>query len=203
MNEALVLPERLDLPPREDSLLAALLFFAKHHGQSVSAESLVAGLPLVNNQLTPELFIRAAARVGLTAKLTERALTAVSGLVLPAVIQLKDNRSAVLLAVNNPQQKARLHIPEAEGDIEIGLDELDLNYTGKLFLLTQSHRFDERPPELLTVRSRSWFWGTLLRSWRIYRDVLLASLLINLFAVVSPLYVMNVYDRVVPKFLEI
>ncbi|HIN68608.1 MAG TPA: hypothetical protein EYM93_04990, partial [Methylococcales bacterium] len=93
MIEALVLPERLDLPTGEDSLLAALLFFAKHHGQSVSAESLVAGLPLVNNQLTPELFIRAAARVGLTAKLTERSLTAVSGLVLPAVIQLKDNRS--------------------------------------------------------------------------------------------------------------
>ena len=199
MTEALVLPERLDFPTAEDSLLAALLFFAKHHGQSVSAESLVAGLPLVNNQLTPELFIRAAARVGLTAKLTQRPLTSVSGLVLPAVIQLKDNRSVVLLAIDHAQQKATLHIPEAEGDIEIDLDELALNYTGKLFLLTQSHRFDERTPELLTVRSRSWFWGTLLRSWRIYRDVLLASLLINLFAVVSPLYVMNVYDRVVPN----
>ena len=45
-----MLPERLDLPIAEDSLLAALLFFAKHHGQSVSAESLVAGLPMVNNQ---------------------------------------------------------------------------------------------------------------------------------------------------------
>ena len=44
-----------------------------------------------------------------------------------------------------------------------------------------------------------WFWGVVKQAWPIYAEVLLASLLINIFALVTPLYTMNVYDRVVPN----
>ncbi|MRI35080.1 type I secretion system permease/ATPase [Endozoicomonas sp. OPT23] len=44
-----------------------------------------------------------------------------------------------------------------------------------------------------------WFWQAVSPYRHVYRDVWLASLLINLFAFVSPLFVMNVYDRVVPN----
>src|SRR5690606_18831334 len=48
-------------------------------------------------------------------------------------------------------------------------------------------------------RNAHWFWGVIAEHKYLYRDVLLSALLINFFALVSPLFVMNVYDRVVPN----
>ena len=41
--------------------------------------------------------------------------------------------------------------------------------------------------------------GVIAEAWPIYTEVALAALMINLFALASPLFVMNVYDRVVPN----
>jgi ATP-binding cassette subfamily C protein LapB len=45
----------------------------------------------------------------------------------------------------------------------------------------------------------SWLVKEFVRLGPLYRDVLLATVLLNLFVIVSPLFVMNVYDRVVPN----
>ncbi len=44
-----------------------------------------------------------------------------------------------------------------------------------------------------------WFWGPVLASKKIYVQVICASVLINIFALASSLYIMTVYDRVVPN----
>jgi len=44
-----------------------------------------------------------------------------------------------------------------------------------------------------------WFWGTALKNKGIYLQVALASLLINVFALMSAFFIMTVYDRVLPN----
>src|SRR3546814_5779824 len=51
-------------------------------------------------------------------------------------------------------------------------------------------------------RSRSWFRDTLNLSRWLYSDAIAASLLINIIAMAAPLFVMNVYYRVVPNQAE-
>lgn len=184
----------------DDPLLDCLVLLTQHHHRPISAEALRAGLPLVQNRLTPELFVRAAARGGLSARLVKRPLRRISPLTLPAVLLLEDNQACLLLALDNHNGKVQVVQPESgTGVAEVALAELEPLYTGYVIFVRPEYRFDARAPELLGIRSRHWFWGTLARSWRIYRDVLVASFLINLFALASPLFIMNVYDRVVPN----
>lgn len=44
-----------------------------------------------------------------------------------------------------------------------------------------------------------WFWKYILKSRKVYYQVITASVLINIFALVSSLYIMTVYDRVIPN----
>ena len=44
-----------------------------------------------------------------------------------------------------------------------------------------------------------WFFGPVFASKAIYFQVMWASVLINIFALASSVYIMTVYDRVVPN----
>jgi len=79
------------------------------------------------------------------------------------------------------------------------LDQLRQECNGHVFYLRPMQEFDARTPKIYQAAGEHWFWGVLKSSWHLYRDVLLASFFINLFVLAQPLFVMNVYDRVVPN----
>ncbi len=49
------------------------------------------------------------------------------------------------------------------------------------------------------MKQNSWFWDILSRYLPLYRNVFIASIIVNLLSLAMPLFVMNVYDRVVPN----
>ena len=183
----------------DDPLLGCLLALATAFGRPASEDALTAGLPLVDHRLTPQLLLRAAARVGLSAKLVKRPLAAISDLVLPAILLLEGGQACVLVR-KDAARTAQVILPESgTGEREIELEDLLQAYTGYTIFARPAHRFDERVADSAIPRPRHWFWDVVVQRWRIYGEVLVASLLINLFALVMPLFAMNVYDRVVPN----
>jgi len=183
----------------DDPLLGCLSFLAKFHSKSFSEEALKAGLPLVDHRLTPELFVRAAERAGFAAKVIRRPISKINTLVLPAVLLLKDQQACVLLKITSDGH-AQIMQPEAGAStLEIPLEELEDEYTGNAIFIRPSYRFSERSEEMIKTTPQHWFWSVLWRSWPAYGEVILASLLINIFALALPLFSMNIYDRVVPN----
>lgn len=188
--------------PKEfhDPLLACLLLITKLENTPCSETSLIAGLPLVDEKLTPELFVRAAERAGLDAKVKEKKLTDIPDIVFPVTLLLKRSRAVILLCYDVAQGKATIVESKTGTEKTVSLDALSLAYSGYVIYTRAAYHLDQSIAESqVDTNQKHWFWSVMKSSWRIYRDVLLASLFINLFAVANPLFVMNVYDRVVPN----
>ncbi|MEI8593803.1 type I secretion system permease/ATPase [Photobacterium sp. Hal280] len=183
-----------------DPLLLALICVSRHYGVANTPDALIADLPLPDGQLTPFLLPRAAEKAGLDAKEEKMALEKLPPMLLPAILLLKGNNACVAVSIDHEKQQVAVISPQFESKERwIAFSELNDSYTGHLFLLKKRFRYDERSPELLKPTQGHWFWGTLWLSRNIYRDVFIASILINLFAIATPLFTRLVYDKIVPN----
>ena len=184
----------------KDPLLNSLIYVSRYYGLANSPEALINGLPLSDGKLTPFLLPRAAERAGLVAKENRAELDQISSLILPAILLLKGGDSCVLNSINVEKKEAEITTLESGMvPISIPLEDLLEQYTGRYFLVKKQFRYDERSPEVLKTKEGHWFWSTLWQSKRIYRDVLIASILINIFAIAAPMFTRLVYDKVVPN----
>ena len=86
-----------------------------------------------------------------------------------------------------------------EGVQPVPLQMLADEYTGYAIFATREARLDQRADRIRLLKGKRWFWDVLLYYMPIYRHVAFASVVINLIGVISPLFVMNVYDRVIPN----
>ncbi|WP_425279414.1 type I secretion system permease/ATPase [Achromobacter insolitus] len=182
----------------DDPLLDCLVEITRLHGVTATAQALSAGLPLEEHRLTPALLPRAAARAQLSARVVRRTLEGISQDLLPAILLLHGERACLLLKKDGDTYI--VSHPELGGSsMEMSAAELSAQYTGLVCFVRPQFRFDARAPEVAKVRERHWFWAAIMENRRLYRDALIAALLINLFAMAMPLFTMNVYDRVVPN----
>ncbi|MGC9403752.1 type I secretion system permease/ATPase [Vibrio genomosp. F10] len=184
----------------QDPLLNSLIYVSRYYGLANSPEALINGLPLSEGKLTPFLFPRSAERAGLVAKENQAQLKDIPTLILPVVLLLKDGDACVLNSINLEKEEAEIVTGESGlVPISISLADLEPQFTGRYFLVKKQFRYDERSPEILKTRDGHWFWGTIWQSKKIYRDVFIASILINIFAIAAPMFTRLVYDKVVPN----
>ncbi|MDD5330666.1 MAG: type I secretion system permease/ATPase [Sulfuricella sp.] len=184
-----------------DPLLDCLVELTRIHGRPSTRAALSSGLPLTGKGLTPSLFPRAAARAGFSTKVVRRPLQKIERVLLPVILILDGDEACLLLEREDEGKRARVLFPEAgQGSVSLSLDELSARYSGIAIFSRPHFRFDQRTPQTADVPQRHWFWGAFFEQLPVYRDILAAALLINLFALAMPLFTMNVYDRVVPNF---
>jgi len=192
-----------------DPLLECLVIFARINNRPVSVESLISGLPVEPGANGPELFSidkpkglfsRVAARAGFASRLIRRDLKNLSRLLLPCILVLRNGKACILESLDRKNRRAKVIFPEiGEGEEWLDFADLEKEYLGYAFLLKQELKSEAQNREPLALDSSHWFWGTLRKSREIFWSVALSSILINLFVLATPLFTMNVYDKVVPN----
>ncbi|OPA79814.1 type I secretion system permease/ATPase [Campylobacter pinnipediorum] len=194
---------------KKDELLECLVIFTKLHNNPYSTDALTIGLPVEDGEEvelfslsgSKSLFSRAAMRAGFASTLVKKQLEDISPLVLPCILMLRGKRACILQSISSDKTTANIIVPDiANGVSTIELEKLKNEYLGYAYYLKKEFSPDESSSShLLENTKEHWFWGTLKKSKKIYFDVIIATFIINLFVLASPLFTMNVYDRVVPN----
>ncbi|WP_380058722.1 type I secretion system permease/ATPase [Falsihalocynthiibacter sp. SS001] len=181
-----------------DPLVAAMSACAKLFGREIQPETLTAGVALPGDGLfTPQIALGVAENVGFRAHLTRRRLADLPEAVLPCILFLTDRQACVLVRLG--KDECQIIWPARSDDpITVSTEELRKSYVGHALLLRQpvSETTAAQPAE---TTLRHWYWSIARKFWPDYAQVILASIVINLLALASPIFTMNVYDRVFPN----
>jgi len=116
-------------------------------------------------------------------------------------VLLEGNQVGLLINSVGSDSESYLIGPDA-GLHSVKLEKLKQQYLGYAFTLVQVQA-DQEVGDVadmdIAMKRQKWFWMTLWRYRAYYLQMLPASLLVNLFALSMPFFVMIVYDKVVPN----
>lgn len=181
-------------------LVDCLAILCHYHDREFSRETLLNGLPLEQGNLTPSGFSRAAKRIGFKTKIVNKPLAKINTALLPAILLLEDNQACIITALNNDADQVEVIYPElSDSAAVISITELSKTAKDAIIYARPEFAFDERSPVLQKLSKDGWFWGVIKECRSLYKDVIISAIALGLLSIAMPLFVMNVYDRVVPN----
>jgi ATP-binding cassette subfamily C protein LapB len=185
-------------PSFPDPLALSLAHCFLLEGHNIGAANLISGMALPPDaRLTPELACVAVERQGFRARIIRRRLDDLPEPVLPAVLFLNGREACALIARDG--DSASVYWPgRSDKPLQVPIAELREAYAGHALVLRAEG--DARTEKTdAPARSRHWYWSVAGRFWPDYMQVILASTMVNMLALIMPIFTMNVYDRVFPN----
>ncbi|ANB03173.1 type I secretion system permease/ATPase [Ectothiorhodospira sp. BSL-9] len=175
-----------------------LLFLARHFDMPVSAGAVRAGKVGLDPGMDETAFLEAAERFGLITAVGRRDLTSLPADALPAVVLLGQGRAVVVLSRQGGDRGVVFDPLFGDTPVERGLAELQALSHGRVIALRPRPRA-EAGGDVSPGSGGHWFWSALSSNRWTYVQVMLAAALTNFLGLSTALFIMVVYDRVLPN----
>ncbi len=180
---------------------SAFQAIASHFGRPSSETVLFSGYPIDIDNPSFGQIDRAAARCGLEVIQSNRKVTKLTASDLPALVFTRDGSVIPLLKeakrgtysteiVSRSQEKTvtRRELKRLKPTMILSFSALYLN---------NGERADIGSAD--QVERRHWLSETLAPFWGSYVNVAIAAMFINIIGLATPIFIMNVYDRILPN----
>ena len=179
--------------------LQAIITVAQHYRIQPSEEQI--RLQLDWNKYTDidDMLAIITRQVGLNVRTADFSNDALNPWRLPVVVEFNDGQVAVIEKVDN-EGNASLQLSGDQGLSQtFNLVELQANAKRVYIFRPETSVPDARVDEYIKPYEKSWFWDIVLKDWKRYTDIMVASMFANILALATVIFSMQVYDRVVPS----
>ncbi len=184
-----------------NGLIEAFVEIAARYNKAIGAAEIMRRLPFDERGMTLSSLREVASAVGFDVHIATMSLVAIPTIALPVVIFDADGRAMVLTGLSVRRNEAHITFAAVGRDERLmRLDKLEKQHAGIVVFFQPASRSTIEPSRGISQSGNGhWFWSTFHSFWRDYTQVVLAALLINILGVAAPLFVKNVYDRVIPN----
>lgn len=173
-----------------DLALEGLIVMAQYHGASVDLDTLRHRFALAGSRTSETQMLGIASSLGLKASVMTKPMPSLARIALPALALRADGEAFIVAKLDG--QSVLVQDLRQRRAVVLSVDELARRYEGRLLVMTsrevlrrQWSRFDF-----------SWFIPAVVKYRRPLLETLLVSVVIQLFALVTPLFFQVVMDKV-------
>lgn len=178
--------------PAVDTGLACLVMLARFHNVAASPEQLAHEFADDGRAFGRAELLLAAKKLGLKAKSARSSLERLAHTPLPAMAADRDGSFFIIARLDESKGQALIHDPQMQRPEVIALEQLQERWSGELILI----RSEASMAGDLSRFDFTWFIPAIVKYRKLLGEVLLVSFVLQIFALLTPLFFQVVMDKV-------
>ena len=173
-----------------NTAIEALCLIAHFHGVAVNIEDIKHRYDFEGVGLNQTQWLLAAKEVGLKAKVINKKAERLEKIILPALVWSDEGNHFILAKIENGQYL--IHDLRLKKPVVLSHDQFLERYSGILIMVTSRASISGA----LAKFDFTWFIPAVIKYRKIFYEVIIASIVLQLFALMTPLFFQVVMDKV-------